>query len=76
MLHPKDPLNDVLMRTFLGCLLFRLGGEQTFTPEEMHDIRQMVSGVQIIAGDNDTLILRVRNRESMGRMMEGPAVII
>jgi hypothetical protein len=76
MLDPKDPLNEVLMRTFLGCLLFRLGGEQTFTPEEMHDIQESVAGVQIIMGENDKMILRVRGRETLNKMMEGPAVIL
>ena len=59
-----EKTGDVLMRLMLGCLLFRLGGEQTFTPQEIDEIKNSVGGVQVLATDQDTIVLRVRTPES------------
>lgn len=52
-LNPGEPLLDpksseALMRMLIGALLFRLGGEETFTEAELDDIRVTVGGVQIM----------------------------
>lgn len=51
--NPEQPLldpksSDALMRMLIGALLFRLGGEETFTEEELNDIMETVGGVQIL----------------------------
>lgn len=46
LLDPKS--SDALMRMLIGALLFRLGGEETFTEEELNDIMENVGGVQIL----------------------------
>lgn len=56
-------LSEHLQRMFLGCLLYRLGGEQSFTPEEVDAIRSEVAGVQFFVAEGDKIILRVRNKE-------------
>jgi len=48
----KLPESDKLVRLILGCLLFRLGGEQTFTAdrgaEEIDFICTDVRGIQLL----------------------------
>lgn len=62
----EKPLDgEVLSRMMLGCLLYRLGGEQTFTPEEINEIRTMVVGVQFFATDDGKIVLRTRNLEHL-----------
>jgi hypothetical protein len=56
-------VSEHLQRMFLGCLLFRLGGEQSFTPEEIDLIRAEVKGVQFFVTDDNRIVLRVRNEE-------------
>jgi hypothetical protein len=51
-LNPGEPLLDpksseALMRMLIGALLFRLGGEETFTEAELDEIRVSVGGVQV-----------------------------
>lgn len=52
---------ETLLRLFIGLLVFRLGGEQTFTPQEIKEIQGVVGGVQIILLDNDIILLRSTN---------------
>ena len=52
---------ETLLRLFIGLLVFRLGGEQTFTPKEIKEIQEVVGGVQIILLDNDIILLRSTN---------------
>jgi hypothetical protein len=61
---------EALWRLMLGCLLFRLGGEQTFTPEEMNEIREIVQGVQIILVDDSKILLRTRGPEVVQRAID------
>lgn len=63
-----DPINTAdlsehLQRMFLGCLLYRLGGEQVFSAAEIDDIRKEVAGVQFFATEDNKIILRVRNTQ-------------
>ncbi len=55
---------DTLSRLFLGCLLFKLGGEITLTQEEITDIKTMVGGVQILVNAEDSFVLRVKTPEA------------
>ena len=69
--------SELLQRMFLGCLLYRLGGEQSFTPEEIDDIRAEVKGVQFFTTEDNRIILRVRNEEFLQAHSEpGKGVII
>lgn len=61
---------EAMLRMMLGLLLFRLGGQQTFTPTEMDEIRQTVQGVTIYAGENDQIILRTRGPEAVQKAIE------
>lgn len=55
-----DEMTEPLMRLFLGLLLFRLGGEQTFTPAEMDEIKQTVAGVSFFVTEDGRLGARTR----------------
>ena len=71
--NPEQPLldpksSDALMRMLIGALLFRLGGEETFTEEELNDIMETVGGVQILYAASQSphdlrgkYVLRVRD---------------
>lgn len=61
---------EALWRLMLGCLLFRLGGEQTFTPDEITDIQSIVQGVQIILVDDTNILLRTRSADVVQRAQE------
>lgn len=64
--NTEVPINgEVLSRMMLGCLLYRLGGEQTFTPEEIDEIRKYVSGVQFFVAEDDRIILRTRGPQQI-----------
>ena len=61
----KHQDNDRLVRLILGCLLFRLGGEQTFTEEEIDFICQDVRGIQIFLTEDHKLLLRTRGEAAV-----------
>lgn len=59
-----NPMNaEHLIRTFLCCLLYRLGGEQSFSAEEIDEIRKEFQGVQFFVSEEDRVVLRVRGPE-------------
>jgi hypothetical protein len=62
ILDPKT--TDALMRMLIGALLFRLGGEETFTEPELDEIMKSVGGVQIlyVPGDPDRYADHPMNR--------------
>lgn len=62
--------SDKLLRLILGCLLFRLGGEQTFTEEEIDFICADVKGIQISTTADGKLLLRTRNPETVAKAIE------
>lgn len=51
---------DTVTRMALGLLLYRLGGEQSFTVEEMDDIRATVAGVAIFITPEGKLLFRTK----------------
>lgn len=55
---------EALLRMGLGLLLFRLGGQQSFTTQEITDIQATVAGIQLYADDDGTLHLRTRSPEA------------
>jgi hypothetical protein len=57
--------SDKLVRLILGCLLFRLGGEQTFTAEEIDFICQDVRGIQLFLTEDHKLLLRTRGESAV-----------
>jgi hypothetical protein len=66
---------DSLLRMMLGMLLFRLGGEQSFTLAEYEYIRKEVGGVQIFADEEGTITLKVRNHAVATKALdEGTAI--
>lgn len=56
----KEINGDEWSRMFMGMLLYRLGGEQTFTSQEIDEIKRTVAGVQVGVTEDDKIILRVR----------------
>ena len=66
---------QVLTRTMIGLLLFRLGGEQRFTADEIDEIRVYVQGVQFISAENGDIIVRTRGPEAVQRAMEHGIII-
>lgn len=71
-----DPVHsESLMRMLLGALLYRLGGEESFTEQALDDIMNTVGGVQVIyipdAGDaTGRYILRVRDPQRAAEIAE------
>lgn len=62
----EKPLDGtVLARMMLGCLLYRLGGEQSFTMTEIEDIQDIVAGVQFFATEDGKIILRTRGKSAL-----------
>lgn len=57
--------SDRLVRLVLGCLLFRLGGEQTFTEAEIDFICQDVRGIQLFLTEDHKLLLRTRGETAV-----------
>lgn len=55
---------ESLVHLMLGCCLYRLGGEQSFTIQDIEDIKSVVGGVQVLVTDDDTLIVRARTHEA------------
>lgn len=55
---------NTFSRLFLGCLLYRLGGEVTLTQEEIAEIKKYVGGVQIILKADDSIVLRSKTPEA------------
>lgn len=62
---PTPNLGNELSRLFIGCLLFKLGGEIHLTAEEIDEIKKSVGGVQIFLHGDDGFILRVKTPESI-----------
>jgi hypothetical protein len=63
--------SDALNRMMIGLLLFRLGGEQRFTMDEIDDIRTLIGGVQIyVEPDGSAVILRAKTPEQTLNAME------
>lgn len=61
----KNLESDKLVRLILGCLLFRLGGEQSFTAEDIDYICQDVRGIQLFLTEENTLVLRTRGEQAL-----------
>lgn len=63
-----------LLQQLITLLVFRLGGQQTFTPEEIKEIQQMVGGVTMAIDKDYKITLKVRTRaslrESLGSLPE------
>lgn len=65
----------ILSRLLMGCLLYRLGGQQTFTPAEIDEIKDMVGGVQIFVTHDDKIVARVKGPEATQKAMDEGNVI-
>lgn len=48
------------LQKLVALLLFRLGGEQTFTSEEIKDIQSSMGGVMMFIDADERVILRSR----------------
>jgi hypothetical protein len=70
-----DKNQEALMRLFLGLLLFRLGGEQTFTPAEIDDIRDTVQGVTWFTTDEGRIGIRTRGPAITQRAIDNGSAI-
>ena len=49
-----------LMTLLLGCLLYRLGGQQVFTIQEIDDMRQDIGRVRIVLDAEDRIVMRIK----------------
>lgn len=68
-MHPDT---ESLLRLFIGLLVFRLGGEQTFSTEEINEIRTVVGGVKIYLLEDETVLLRTTSPgETLKATQEG-----
>lgn len=70
-----DIKQEPILRLMLGCLLFRLGGEQTFTVQEIDEIKTVVQGVQVFALEDDRIMIKSRGPEAVERAIESGNVI-
>jgi hypothetical protein len=59
------PMTEAMMRMMLGCLLYRLGGQQTFTGAEIHEICESIQGVQWHVDEDDNLTVIARTPEAV-----------
>lgn len=60
---PEDGPNKAtfdLMVMMMGCLLFRLGGQEIFTIAEIDSIRESVGRVRIVLDTQDRLVLTIK----------------
>lgn len=57
----SGPLDPEFLLQMLGLVLFRSGGEQTFTSQEINDINNFVSRVKITARE-DTITIKVTSK--------------
>lgn len=61
---PDDPASKGtfdLMTLLLGCLLYRLGGQQVFTIKEMDDMREDIGRVRVVLDAEDRIVLRIKS---------------
>lgn len=63
-----DKYTEHMMRMMLGCLLYRLGGQQTFTASEIGDICENVKGIQWHVDDEDNLTVTSRSPDSLANL--------
>ena len=52
--------NNIVM-----LLLYRLGGQQSFTVEEVAEIQKQVAGVMMVFDESGKLILKVQSEDKM-----------
>jgi hypothetical protein len=78
-MHLEEPMSDLeserLVRLILGCLLFRLGGEQIFTAEEIDFICQDVRGIQLYLTEDNKLLLRTRGEQATEAFKENGVIL-
>lgn len=68
--------SETLARTFLCCLLYRLGGEQTFTTDEITDMVNEYRGVRFLVNSEGTAItLRIQNKEHVDQALERGTIL-
>lgn len=61
--HIQPDENAAFKALMMHCLLFRLGGQQKFTMEEIVEIQQQHIGVRIIHNrDDQTFVLTLQPR--------------
>ena len=63
------PLHDFdfdFIRLFMGLVLFRAGGEQVFTVDEIDDIKKTVAGFRISVDPMNRIIIRVYSHDQIG----------
>ena len=57
--------SDKLLRLALGLLLFRLGGEQSFSEAEIDFICEDVKCIQLSVTEDSKLLMRVRGDKAI-----------
>jgi len=76
MEEQKEPVTgDTISRLFLGCLLFRLGGEQVFTTDEIAEIKETVGGVQILLTQDNKFLVRTRSPQVTDEAVRNGSII-
>jgi hypothetical protein len=63
---PEIPsiLREDIITMLFGCLVYRLGGQQSFSPEEIDEIKETIEGVRITVDSNDRIVLTAKPKSS------------
>jgi hypothetical protein len=64
----NEEMDPQLLVRFVALLTFRLGGQQSFTLNELHSIQNTVAGVTIQVKKNAKSIVTCRTAESLNRI--------
>ncbi len=64
-----DSIPNHLLHQFVALLLFRCGGEQSFTPEDIREIQQTIGGISISISKDYKITLRARSHEATDAIM-------
>jgi len=59
-----------LMKIFMGCLLYKLGGEIKITPEEIDEIKKSIGGFQVLLTADDAIVLKIKTPEAYQETLE------
>lgn len=62
------PPTQNISNNIVMLLLYRLGGQQSFTIQEVADIQKEVAGVMMVFDDAGKLILKLQSEEKMAEL--------
>lgn len=62
------PPTQNISNNIVMLLLYRLGGQQSFTTQEVLEIQKEVAGVMMVFDDSGKLILKLQSEEKMAEL--------